>query len=196
MADRAGSAGSVGSAKAGVHLAVLRLFRRLPTPARRFVVRRMTPSFTVGAICVIEREDGDLLLVRHSYRRRWGLPGGLLEVGEDAADAARREAREEVGLAVELVGEPAVVVDPEPRRVDIVYRARAVGTGGDVAPHAVSPEIVELAWFPSDALPPLQHEAASALVALARATEPTGRPRADRPTGGRGSIAAQPEEAG
>jgi ADP-ribose pyrophosphatase YjhB (NUDIX family) len=122
---------------------------------------------------VVERDDGALLLVRHSYRRRWGFPGGLANRGEEVADAARREAMEEVGLTVELVGEPAVVVDPDPRRVDVVFRARAV------AAHTAtpsSPEIVEMAWFATDALPELQHEASSALVALTRA-----RGRAERP---------------
>ena len=156
--------------KAWLHLLLLRTFRRLPRSARLFVVHRMTPSFTVGAICVVERPDGALLLVRHSYRRQWGFPGGLLQRGEDAADGARREAREEVGIAIELVGEPTVVVDPSPRRVDVVFRAccREPETA-----RACSPEIVELAWFSPDELPQLQHEAASALVALARAR---GRP--------------------
>ncbi len=149
-----------------LHLALLRLFRRLPRSARLFVVHRMTPSFTVGAICVVERADGALLLVRHSYRRQWGLPGGLLQRGEDVAAAACREAREEVGIDIKLLGEPAVVVDPVPRRVDVVYRARCDDPG---AVRACSPEIVELAWFPPDDLPQLQHEAASALVAVARA---------------------------
>ncbi len=132
----------------------------------------LAPTFTVGAVCVIERPDGAVLLVRHAYRRRWGLPGGLLNRGEDARVAARREAFEEVGVDVETIGEPAVVVDPRPRRVDIIYRARlANGT----APDAVRPtsvEIVEARWFPSDELPELQHETAGALVALARARLP------------------------
>ncbi|MDP8988138.1 MAG: NUDIX hydrolase [Actinomycetota bacterium] len=150
---------------------LLRLYRRLPRRARRFVVHRTHPAFTVGAICVVERGDGALLLVRHSYRRRWGFPGGLLKRGEDVAAGARREAMEEVGLDIELLGEPAVVVDPAPRRVDVVFRARPVGDPSRAG--ADSPEIVDLAWFPPDALPQLQHEAAGALVALARAS---GRP--------------------
>jgi 8-oxo-dGTP diphosphatase len=152
----------------GLHRALLRVFRALPTGARRRVVRTVAPSFTVGAMCFIERPDGALLLVEHIYRRRWGVPGGLLERGEDPADAAVREVKEEVGIDVVLLGEPAVVVDAEPQRVDIVYRGR-VAPGSDwrnAAPR--SPEIGRVEWYlPSD-LPELQHETAGAFVALAR----------------------------
>jgi len=174
VAASGGVQGLVGRA----HLALLQLYRRLPRWGRLFIVHRMTPSFTVGAICVVERDDGALLLVRHSYRRRWGFPGGLVGRGEEVADAARREAREEVGLTIELVGEPAVVVDPDPRRVDLVFRARSPdGDRIDIG----SPEIVEAAWFAPDQLPELQHEAASALVVLARAR--TGRDEQDAGAG-------------
>src|SRR5919107_4177133 len=126
-----------------LHFWLLRLFRVLPRRLRLGVVHALSPSFTVGAVCVIERADGAVLLVRHSYRRRWGLPGGLLERGEEADAGARREAVEEVGLEVELEGEPAVVVDPDARRVDIVFRARPA-PGADVDAIApLSPEVVE-----------------------------------------------------
>lgn len=153
-----------------LHLAVLHVFRRLPRRARRQVVRTLSPTFTVGAICFIERDGGELLLVRLAYREHWGVPGGLLRRGEDAADGARREVFEEVGLAVELVGEPAVVVDPDPQRVDVVYRARPVrGTDPDAA-RPCSPEIVEVRWFARDQLPELQPESVAALLALERAS--------------------------
>ncbi len=152
------------------HLGLLRIFRLLPRPTRRLVVRSLAPSFTVGAICVIERPGGELLLVRQTYRTHWGFPGGLTKRGEDIRDTARREAFEEVRFEIDLVGEPAVVVDPGPRRVDVVFRARpAAGAAlDDIRP--TSPEIVEARWFAADALPELQQEAANALVALARAT--------------------------
>jgi ADP-ribose pyrophosphatase YjhB (NUDIX family) len=150
----------------------------------------MAPSFTVGAICVVERSDGALLLVRHSYRDRWGFPGGLLQRGEEVAAGARREVLEEVDLAVELVGEPAVVVAPEPRRVDVVFRARPSDDADLSGMHPASPEIVAAEWYGPDDLPKLQEEASTALVALARAdggdlarlsslrSRPPGRPGA------------------
>lgn len=173
-----GTAGrAVTSARDRAHAALLGVYRRLPVHGRRFVVRTLAPTYTVGAVCVIERADGRILLVRLAYRRRWGMPGGLLKRGETPAEAARREVREEVGFEVELVGDPAVVVDPEPQRVDVVFRARPVD-GADVdgvTPR--SPEIVEAGWFRRDELPELQHETASALVALARRVgPPLGRP--------------------
>ena len=153
----------------------LQVYRRLPAGLRRRVVRAVSPSFTVGAMCFIERSDGALLLVRHSYRDRWGVPGGLLQRGEDAGVGARREVREEVGLAVELQGEPAVVVDAEPQRVDVVFRARPAAGTDPGALSLGSAEIVEARWFAPDSLPELQFETAGALVALARVTTGTGQ---------------------
>ncbi|MGH9275104.1 MAG: NUDIX domain-containing protein, partial [Acidimicrobiales bacterium] len=92
--------------RAGLHRGALQVYRRLPVWARRRVVRTIAPGYTVGAMCFIERDDGAMLLVRLSYRQSWGVPGGLLKRGEVPADAARREVREEVGLEIELVGEP------------------------------------------------------------------------------------------
>jgi 8-oxo-dGTP diphosphatase len=150
------------------HRAALRVYRVLPTIARRWAVRLIAPSYTVGAISVIERPDGHLLLVRQAYRQRWGIPGGLLKRGEDPDVGARREVFEEVGIAIELLGPPAVVVDARPQRVDLVYRARPVSLAevGEARPS--SPEIVEVGWFAPDALPELQFETAEALMALAR----------------------------
>jgi 8-oxo-dGTP pyrophosphatase MutT (NUDIX family) len=161
------------------HRLLLTVFRRLPTIARRWVVRGLYPKYTVGAMCVIERHDGAVLLVRQHYRRAWGTPGGLLGRRECPDDAARREVLEEVGLVVDLEGEPAVVVDERAQRVDIVFRARpATGQASDgLVPR--SPEIVEVDWFPADELPELQFETSGALVALARsARSPQSRPLA------------------
>jgi ADP-ribose pyrophosphatase YjhB (NUDIX family) len=153
-----------------LHRNLLRLFRRLPPRLRLAAVHALSPSYTVGALCVIERDDDAVLLVRHSYRPGWGVPGGLSRAGEDVSVAARREVREEVGVEVALVGEPAVVVDPGERRVDVVYAARLAPGVDPAAARPVSPEIIECRWFDPAAIGtvPLQREAAEAMEALAR----------------------------
>ena len=152
-----------------LHLLSLDVYRRLPTRARRQVVRTIAPTFTVGAMCFIQRADGRLLLVRHVYRQNWGVAGGLLERGEAAATGACREVREEVGIEVDLIGEPAVVVAPEARRVDVIFTAvMAIGSDPDEA-RPCSPEISDVGWFPRDDLPELQHETVGAMATLERA---------------------------
>jgi 8-oxo-dGTP diphosphatase len=157
-------------ATAAVRRGLLRVYRRLPTLGRRWVVRTIAPSFTVGAMAIIERADGHRLFVRHVYRHHWGVPGGLLERGETPEEAVAREVFEEVGLRIELLGEPAVVVDAEPQRVDIVFRARPIDAPDADTVDPSSPEIVEARWFPPDHTPELQHETAGALVVLARSS--------------------------
>lgn len=131
-------------------------------------MRSISPSYTVGAICVIERSDGAVLLVRLAYRNSWGLPGGLLKRGESPADAARREVLEEATVEVELVGDPAVVVDAPAQRVDVIYRARLAAGVDPASAQAASAEILELGWFATHDLPDLQFEASGALMAIAR----------------------------
>ncbi len=159
---------------ARLHRFALRCYQRLPVLGRRWVVRTVAPSYTVGAMCIIERTDGSLLFVRHSYRSRWGVPGGLLNRREDPADAARREVWEEVGLEVELLGEPAVVVDAVPQRVDLVYRARPAPGADLAAVGPVSAEIAEVRWFSPAELPELQFETSGALMAVARSRRDPG----------------------
>jgi hypothetical protein len=69
---------------------------------------------------------------------------------------------------VTLVGEPAVVVDPGERRVDVVYAARLADGEDPEAAIPVSAEIVECRWFAADERPELQRETAQALAALDR----------------------------
>ena len=148
-------------------------YKRLPQALKSVLIRAGTPSFHVGAICVVERADGHMLLVRQSYRREgWGFPGGLMRRGEDPADAAVRELREELGIDVELQGLPVVVIDSPQRRVDAVFHARLAGGSAEPEHTTHSPEISEVRWFPPDGLPELLPEATAALIQLGRTFPP------------------------
>ncbi len=152
-----------------MYRAALFVFGHLPDSVRSRIAHLLTPSFAVGSSPFVSREDGRLLLVRHSYKGGWGTPGGFLDRNEPAGLGAVREVFEETGLEVELVGEPAVVVDHEDRRVEYIIRARPVAGADADAVRPTSPEIVEVGWFDPNDLPQLQDHAAEALVGLLRA---------------------------
>ena len=63
-------------------------FRLLPKPLRRAAVHAGTPSYTVGAVALLRRSDGCVLLVDQRHSPGWALPGGLLRRGETPASAA------------------------------------------------------------------------------------------------------------
>lgn len=152
-----------------VMVALLWAFGRLPRGVRRRIVRAVSPKYTVGALCIVRRDDGSVLLVRHSYNKRWGTVGGLAKSGEAPEVCAVRETREECGLDVVVVGEPTVIVLPDLRRVDVVFLAVPAAHCDPDSARPISAEILETRWFAPGEAPELSADTASAWTALARA---------------------------
>jgi 8-oxo-dGTP pyrophosphatase MutT (NUDIX family) len=69
-------------------------------------------DFTVAIIVV---HDQKVLLVHHRQLNQWLPLGGHIELDEDPEQAALREAREESGLEVELIGERPPTTSPGTR---------------------------------------------------------------------------------
>lgn len=94
----------------------------------------------LGGFVVLRRDDRVLLALGDYGRKLWGLPGGLVEEGESAEQAAVRETREETGYDVELGGLVAV---SDPGRIVLQIFAATI-VGGVERPEPG--EIAELRW--------------------------------------------------
>ncbi len=98
------------------------------------------------------------MLVRQADTGRWATIGGSVEVDEDPAVAAVREAAEEAGVKVRLTRMLTAVGGPEFRitypngdqtaYVSIVYEAEVVGG----SPRPDYDETVDVGWFEPDGL--------------------------------------------
>ncbi len=150
-----------------LYLLALRVFRRLPAGVRRALVRAGTPGFTVGAVCLLER-DGRLLMLRQPHRVGWSLPGGLLDRGESAADAVVREVREELGLRIEVGRPVTVVVDSPLRRVDVVFRVAVLSDLGE----RVGGEATTARWLAPDEIDEMDGPTGQILAAAQAVMDP------------------------
>jgi 8-oxo-dGTP pyrophosphatase MutT (NUDIX family) len=110
-----------------------------------------------GASAVVVNSDGHLLLGRRSDTFQWALISGILEPGEQPADAIVREVFEEAGILIRAEAVTSLSTD-EP----VLYQ------NGDWAQYlnitflcsvaqgeafAADDENVEIGWFAPDALP-------------------------------------------
>lgn len=59
----------------------------------------------IVGVCVIPvLPDGTVVLMQRRDSGRWGLPGGLMDWGENITTTAQRELKEETGLTVSQIG--------------------------------------------------------------------------------------------
>ena len=70
-------------------------------------------SLVPAASAIIFDDQGRILLHRRADNGLWSLPGGTMEIGESILDCVIREAREETGLDVEVLGLVGIYSDPD-----------------------------------------------------------------------------------
>jgi 8-oxo-dGTP diphosphatase len=66
-------------------------------PGPESVLGDLRPVAPLPLSLVVALRDGECLLVFNRWRQEWELPGGMLEAGETAREAAAREFTEETG---------------------------------------------------------------------------------------------------
>jgi ADP-ribose pyrophosphatase YjhB (NUDIX family) len=150
-----------------VRKTAMRAFRVLPTPRRRLAVSLGTPSYTLGAVLVLRRADGRILLVDQRHSGGWALPGGLLRRHESPVDGLVREVGEEIGVHLDpaALPEPKVVVEARAHRVDLIYVVDAEGQRPHVEDEA---EVRGIGWFSLEEMDEITDPTREILEAVAR----------------------------
>ncbi|KUO42115.1 MAG: hypothetical protein APU95_03895 [Hadesarchaea archaeon YNP_N21] len=118
---------------------------------------RKYPKRPMAGVGALITRDGKVLLIKRRYEPgegKWSIPGGLIELGERAEEAVKREVKEEIGLEVEverLIDSADIIVREGER---IKYHFVLLGflckpTSGNLKPNQ---EVMDVGWFSSDEL--------------------------------------------
>ncbi len=116
-------------------------------------------TFGVKAVVVLEREIGNILLVRHTYgdKSLWNLPGGKYNPRKETPETAiQRELREELGceaLSLRELGKYYTEGEGKRDTVQIFLAViNCIGTDRDA-------EIAEMTWCPIDSVGSMENVA-------------------------------------
>lgn len=110
-------------------------------------------SLHPAVFAVVRDQTGRVLLSRRADTPNWELPGGKIELGESAPQAAVREVAEETGVAIPVTGLSGVYTDPGHVMVYATSEVRqqfalcvhAVPVSGEPRPDLV--EMINVAWI-------------------------------------------------
>jgi ADP-ribose pyrophosphatase YjhB (NUDIX family) len=132
------------------------LYGKLPLTRRMrtALIWLLSPKFVVGVVGLVCDDEGRVLLLKHTYRRRnpWGLPGGGLTPGESLEECLKREIREETGMEVVVEKMLSAGAHPDRRLVDAIFACK-LRPGESLASFRPNTEISEARFFPPDRLP-------------------------------------------
>lgn len=123
-------------------------------------VTRTPDAVRPGACAIIFNDFGEILLERRSDNGFWGLPGGVVEIGEAVEHTVIREVLEETGLEVVITRLVGIYSDPKHHTIqgypdgrlfhNITMVFECEHRGGELH---ISEESFDLRYFGVDALP-------------------------------------------
>lgn len=115
------------------------------------VLKYKNPAPTADVVAI---QDGKVLMIlRKNPPKGWALPGGFIEYGETAEQAAARELQEETGLQASRLRLIGVYSDPDrDTRYHTLTVAFAVAVSGTLR---AGDDALEACWFPIGELPDL-----------------------------------------
>jgi 8-oxo-dGTP pyrophosphatase MutT (NUDIX family) len=137
-----------------------------------------------GAMIVLRRDDGRVLLLERSDDHTWCVPSGGCEPGQSFIAAAIAEVHEEVGIRLDAAHMHAFASLSDPQTHTLTYE------GGDVThwfalcflverwdgePVPDGDEALDVTWADPAAPPEAIHKPSLALLGLLAAYERTGR---------------------
>ncbi len=113
---------------------------------------RLSPAIIIAVIR--HTDDGDRLLMARNHRfpaGRYSVVAGFVEPGESLEETARREVREETGIAIQNIRYFSSQPWPFPNSLMLAFTAEYAG--GEIAVEEA--EIADAQWFAADAMPQL-----------------------------------------
>ncbi|WP_141433757.1 NUDIX hydrolase [Bacillus sp. 03113] len=116
------------------------------------------PLILTGAVAIIMNDQNEVLLQLRT-KGKWGLPGGLMELGESLEETAQRETKEETGLTVNELTFLGVFSGKDYynklENMDEYYAVTAVYFTNDVIGEIRKDhdESLDIQYFPLDQLP-------------------------------------------
>ena len=81
---------------------------------------KLLPKKRIASAVLFLNSEGNVLMVKPTYKPSWILPGGVTELNESPLEGARREVKEETGLTVSHLQFVAAIHTPRKKENDDV----------------------------------------------------------------------------
>lgn len=117
------------------------------------------PKKRMGAGCLFFNSNGEVLLVKPSYKNSWEIVGGVVEDNESPKAACEREIAEEIGLTIQIKNLLVVDYNSYPEDKHKTESLMFIFDGGMLSEEDIAKirlqesELEGYQFFPVDSLP-------------------------------------------